>query len=291
MRNIIQIQIVAIMILILTPHSAVMAGVIHIKGSDTMIVVAQAWSEAYEKVNSNVIVSVGGGGSGTGLDALLQGTVEVANASRSMDTHELKRARRLGMRPVQHIVGYDALAVFVNANNPIESLSLSQLEQIFGEGGTIRKWTDLGVNTPKCSKQEIVRAGRQNNSGTYVYFRNVVLGRGQDYDFGIMDMLSSKDVVHLVEKTPCAIGYSGLAYATPKVKMICLEKTAGQACVKPSVTSAVDGSYPIARPLFMYTRDEPKGMTKQYIDWILSDEGQCIIAKKGYAPVRDVQCN
>jgi phosphate transport system substrate-binding protein len=265
--------------------------IIHIKGSDTMIVVAQAWSEAYERVNSKVTVSVGGGGSGTGLDALLQGTVEVANVSRRMDTHELKRAKRLGMRPVQHIVGYDALAVFVNRNNPIESLSLSQLEQIYGEGGAIRKWTDLNVNVAKCSEQEVVRAGRQNNSGTYVYFRNVVLGRGKDYDFGIMDMLSSKDVVHLVEKTPCAIGYSGLAYATPKVKMICLEKTKGQPCIKPGVTSAVDGSYPIARPLFMYTREEPKGAIKEYIDWILSDQGQCIIAKKGYAPVRNVKCN
>lgn len=290
MRYIVKIFLWALFGLTCLSLSAVEANVIHIKGSDTMIIVAQAWSEAYERVNPKVIVSVGGGGSGTGLDALLRGTVEVANASRRMHTHELKRARRLGMRPVQYVVGYDALAVFVNPNNPIESLSLSQLEQIFAEGGTIRTWDDLQVHVPNCPKQKIVRAGRQNNSGTYVYFRNAVLGRGQDYDFGIMDMLSSKDVVHLVEKTPCAIGYSGLAYATPKVRMVCLAKTRGQACVEPSVTSAVDGSYPIARPLFMYTREEPKGALKEYIEWILSDQGQCIIAEKGYAPVRDVKC-
>ncbi len=134
MRYTFRILLTGILGLICAPLFAGTAEVIHIKGSDTMIVVAQAWSEGYERINSKVTVSVGGGGSGTGLDALLQGTVEVANASRRMDTHELKRAKRLGMRPVQHIVGYDALAVFVNRKNPIESLSLSQLEQIFGEG-------------------------------------------------------------------------------------------------------------------------------------------------------------
>lgn len=273
-----------------TPVFAGKAEVIHVKGSDTMIVVAQVWAEAYERVNERVTVSVGGGGSGTGLDALLQGTVEIANASRRMGSHELRRAARLGLTPVEYVVGYDAVALFLNKLNPLKSLSLAQLQEIFGEGGEIKKWTDVGVKVPKCSGQEIVRVGRQNNSGTYVYFRNTVLGRGQDYDFGIMDMLSSKDVVHLVEKTPCAVGYSGLAYATPKVKMLCIENTASEPCVHPSVSSAVDGSYPIARPLFMYTLSEPRGVIKEYIDWVMSDEGQCIIQKKGYAPLRSIEC-
>jgi phosphate transport system substrate-binding protein len=256
-----------------------------------MIIVAQAWSEAYERVNSEVVISVGGGGSGVGIDALLDGSVEVANTSRLMDSHELKRAEHIGLKPVRHIVGYDALAVFLHKGNPIKSLSLAQLREIFGEGGKINKWSDMNINVPRCSGQKIVPVGRQNNSGTYVYFRNAVLDKGQDYDFGIMDMLSSKDVVHLVEKTPCAIGYSGLAYASAKVKMLCLQKSATEPCVSPSVTSAVDGGYPIARPLLMYTKAEPRGKIKDYIDWILSDEGQCIIQKRGYASVRSVECH
>ena len=125
---------------------------------------------------------------------------------------------------------------------------------------------------------------------TYVYFRNTVLKRQQDYDLGILDMLSSKDVVRLVEKTPCAIGYSGLAYATSNVRTACIEMDNGSDCVKPSVNTAVDGTYPIARPLLMYTKDEPTGAIRTYIDWILSDEGQCILLKGGYAPVRAVSC-
>ena len=132
---------------------------------------------------------------------------------------------------------------------------------------------------------------RQNNSGTYAYFRKAVLGGKRDYKLGTRDMHGSKDVVHLVETTPCAIGYSGLAYATDHVKMPCVATEDGAACVSPSVDTASDGSYPIARPLFMYTNGEPQGEIKSYLDWILSDEGQCIISDKGYAPVRAVQCN
>ncbi len=265
--------------------------VIHVKGSDTMVIVAQSWAEEYEKVNPAVIVSVAGGGSGTGIDAMLNGTVEIADSSRRMASGELKRAQRLGMNPVEHIVGYDALAVYVHAQNPIELLSLAQIAEIFGEQGKIKKWTDLGIQVPGCQGQKIVRAGRQNNSGTYVYFSQAALGKGRDYDLGILDLLSSKDVVHLVEKTPCAIGYSGMAYATPKVKMLCIKKTKLESCVTPSEASAVDNSYPIARPLFMYTKDTPTGEIKTYLDWILSDRGQCILKRGGYAPVRPVQCD
>lgn len=291
MKTLAYVLICTTLVAICTPLIAGKAEVIHIKGSDTMIIVAQAWSEAYERVSSEVVISVGGGGSGVGIDALLDDSVEIANASRLIDKHELKRAESRAMSPVKHIVGYDALAVFLHKSNPLKSLSLAQLGEIFGEGGKIKKWTDIGINVPDCAGQEIVRVGRQNNSGTYVYFRNTVLDEGQEYDFGIMDMLSSKDVVHLVEKTPCAIGYSGLAYATAKVKMLCVEKSGSEPCVVPSVTSAVDGSYPIARPLLMYTKAEPRWKIRDYIDWILSDEGQCILQKKGYASVRSIACH
>ncbi len=263
--------------------------VIQNKGSDTLVNVAQAWAEAYKKVNPNVAVAVTGGGSGTGISAMINGTVDIANASRKMKDKEIKLAEEHGIEPVEFTVGYDALAVFLHPDNPIDELSLEQLKQIYGEGGTIDKWSDLGVEVPGCSSDEIVRVSRQNNSGTYVYFRETVLGRGGDYKLGSRDMHGSKDVVELVAKTPCAIGYSGLAYANEHVKMPCIKKGDGP-CVAPSVKTASDGSYPIARPLFMYTKGQPQGAVKAYMDWILSDEGQCIILEKGYAPVRDVKC-
>ncbi len=261
------------------------------KGSDTLVNVAQAWAEAYSKKHPEVAISVTGGGSGTGIAAMINGTVDIANASRAMKPREIERAEQHGIHPVKHVVGYDALAVYLHPANPIDKLSFRQLEEIFGRGGRYTKWTDLGVEVPGCKGQRIVVVSRQNNSGTYVYFKEAVLGKRGKYRQGTLDMHGSKDVVDLVEKTPCAIGYSGLAYATPHVKLACVAKTDDAPCVLPSEETASDGSYPIARPLFMYTNGEPKGEVEKYLDWILSDEGQCIIKKKGYAPVRPVQCD
>ena len=261
------------------------------KGSDTLVNVAQAWAEAYQTINPDVAVAVSGGGSGTGIAAMINGTVDIANASRAMKSKEVDLAKSKGQNPIEHVVGYDALAVFLHKDNPAESMSLAQLAEIYGEEGKYDKWTDIGLEVPGCKDQEIVMVSRQNNSGTYAYFRKAVLGGKRDYRMGTLDMHGSKDVVDLVEKTACAIGYSGLAYATDHVKLACVAKGDGEICVNPTVASASDGSYPIARPLFMYTNGEPTGEIKTYLDWILSDEGQCIILSKGYAPVRDVTCN
>jgi phosphate transport system substrate-binding protein len=260
------------------------------KGSDTLVNVAQAWAEAYQQVNPDVAVAVSGGGSGTGIAALINGTVDIANASREIKDKEIAMAEERGHHPVEHIVGYDALAVFINQANPIDTLSFAQLRDIFGRGGKATKWTDLGVEVPGCKDQQIVVVSRQNNSGTYAYFKETVLGDKGKYRQGTLDMHGSKDVVDLVEKTPCAIGYSGLAYATPHVKMACVAETDDGACVTPSEQTASDHSYPIARSLLMYTSGEPQGHIKAYLDWVLSDTGQCIIMKKGYAPVRKVTC-
>ena len=261
------------------------------KGSDTLVNVAQAWAEAYQTVDPDVAVAVTGGGSGTGIAAMINGTVDIANASRAMKQKELEQAKAQGQNPVQHVVGYDALAVFLHKDNPAKFLTIPQLAEIYGEEGTTEKWSDIGIEIPGCKDQEIVLVSRQNNSGTYAYFRETVLGKARDYRMGTRDMHGSKDVVDLVENTPCAIGYSGLAYATDEVKMACISKDGSDECVMPSVQSASDGSYPIARPLFMYTNGEPTGEIKKYMDFILSDEGQCIILKKGYAPAREVVCN
>ncbi len=260
------------------------------KGSDTLVNVAQAWAEAYKDVDANVAVAVSGGGSGTGISALINGTVDLANASRKMKDKEVDMAKQNGIEPVEHVVGFDALAVYLHHDNPAESLSIPQLADIYGEGGTTETWSQLGLTVPGCDSDEIVRVSRQNNSGTYVYFQEAVLGKKRDFKLGSRDMHGSKDVVDLVEKTPCAIGYSGLAYATDHIKKACVSAEDGAECVNPSSATAIDGSYPIARPLFMYTRGEPAGAVKTYLDWILSDVGQCIIQEKGYAPVRPVTC-
>jgi len=260
------------------------------KGSDTLVNVAQAWAEEYKKVNPRVAVAVTGGGSGTGISAMINGTVDVANASRRMKASEVEAAQKNGHNPIEFVVGYDALAVFLHPSNPLSEVTLEQLKGIYGEGGSIENWSQIGVEMPGCSSGEIVRVSRQNNSGTYMYFRESVLGENGEYKLGSRDMHGSKDVVDLVSKTPCAIGYSGLAYATHDVKMPCVRKTDADPCVSPSIETAVDASHPIARPLFMYTAGEPAGAIKDYLDWILSAEGQCIILEKGYAPARSVSC-
>jgi phosphate transport system substrate-binding protein len=264
--------------------------VIQNKGSDTLVNVAQAWAENYKEVLPDVAVAVTGGGSGTGISAMINGTVDIANASRKMKEKELQAARDNGIDPVEWVVGFDALAVFVHPDNPVEGMTLEQLADIYGEGGTTETWDQLGLTISGCDSNEIVRVSRQNNSGTYVYFQESVLGKERDYRMGSRDMHGSKDVVDLVENTPCAIGYSGLAYANEHVKMPCVATDDDTDCVAPSLDTAIDGTYPIARPLFMYTAGQPEGAVKEYLDWILSDVGQCIIANKGYAPVQVVDC-
>ncbi len=259
------------------------------KGSDTLVNVAQAWAEAYPEVNPDVAVAVSGGGSGTGIASMINGTVDIANSSRKMKDKEMALAEEHGQHPVEHVVGFDALAVFIHQDNPVKSLSIEQLKDIYSRKPKVRKWSDMGITVPGC-KDEIVVVSRQNNSGTYAYFKEAVLGKKGKYRQGTLDMHGSKDVVDLVEKTPCAIGYSGLAYATDHLQTVCISKETGGSCVEPSVETASDRTYPIARPLFMYTNGEPQGAIKEYMDWIKSDAGQCILLGKGYAPAGSVSC-
>ena len=262
--------------------------VIQNKGSDTLVNVAQTWAEEYRKIHPDCAVAVSGGGSGTGIAAMINGTVDIANSSREMKEREMKMARENGNEPVPFIVGDDALAIFVHKDNPIESITIEELAAIYGEGGEITSWSQLGITVPGAVRDEMVRVSRQNNSGTYAYFREAVLGREGNYKLGSLDMHGSKDVVELVQNTRSAIGYSGLAYATDHVKVVPVSVSGG-APVVPTVESAGDRTYPIARPLFMYTVGVPEGAVKEYMDWILSDEGQAILLRKGYAPVRTIK--
>ncbi|HSW31812.1 MAG TPA: phosphate ABC transporter substrate-binding protein [Longimicrobiales bacterium] len=263
--------------------------VIQNKGSDTLVNVAQAWAERYAQIHSEVAVAVSGGGTGTGIAAMINGTVDIANASREMSADEIEAALGNGIEPVKFVVGHDALAIFLHPSNPIEQISIAQIAAIYGEGGAVDNWSQMGVTVPGCTSGEIVRVSRQNNSGTYEYFREAVLGEGE-FKLGSRDMHGSKDLVDLVQHTPCAIGYSGLAYTTETIKVPCIAGAEGEPCVIPSVASALDGTYPIARPLFMYTRGQPAGAVKEYLDWVLGSEGQCLLQDQGYAPVTPQTC-
>jgi phosphate transport system substrate-binding protein len=256
-------------------------------GSDTMVNLAQAWAEEYAKVNPAVSIEVSGGGTGQGVAALINGTADIANASRKLEPEEADKAKKAhGSDPVEYLVGYDALSVFVHKSNPLNEISIDELGEIYREGGKLDSWADVGVKAiPGAQDNKIVRVSRQNNSGTYHYFREVVVGKKSDYKPGSLDMNGSKDVVELIARTPTAIGYSGLGYATPAVKILKVSKKKGEPGVAPSIATTLDKTYPIARPLFMYTPGKPSAEVKGYLDWVMSPPGQKIVEQTGYVPL------
>lgn len=259
---------------------------IQVKGSDTMVNIAQAWAEAYGAMRPGVAIVVSGGGSGTGIAAIINGTTDIANSSREIKDQEKADAKKNTSKDViEHTVAFDALAVYVHQDNPVAKLTKEQLGCIYGEGGTCATWTDVGIEVPGCSGQEIVRVGRQSNSGTYAFFREWTIGEKQDFKLGSRDMQGSKDVVELVEQTPCAIGYSGLGYKTASVKTACVASNNTDPCVEPTIEDAISGRYPLSRALYMYTLGEPEGEIKAYLDWIRSDAGQALVEQAGYAPL------
>ena len=255
------------------------------KGSDTMVNLAQAWAEDYKKVAPEADVEVSGGGSGVGIAALVKGTIDIANASRNMKAEEIETAKKnTGKTPKEFIVGYDSLAIYVHKDNPLNEITLDQIAQIYMEGGTITKWSDLGVKIPGSSSDEIVRVSRQSSSGTYEFLREHVLNK-KDFKLGSRDMNGSKEVVELVGSTPTAIGYSGMGYATPAVKMLKVKKAASDPAYEPNVANTLAKTYPIARSLLVYTLGEPQGAVKKYIDWMMSDAGQKAVEATGYVPL------
>ncbi len=256
------------------------------KGSDTMVNLAQAWAERYTSISSQASVEVSGGGSGTGVAALINGTVDIANCSRQIRPKELEQAtQNTGKVPREFIVGYDALAVYVHHDTPIDKITIPQLAEIYGENGTITKWSHLGLTHTACPSDKIIRISRQSNSGTYFYFREALLGTARDFRIGSLDLHGSKDVVEVIGRTPCAIGYSGMGYATSHVKMLEVATTSDAPYYAPTLENVMAKTYPIARPLYMYSLGEPTGAIKTYLDWILSAEGQKIVEKLGFVPL------
>lgn len=260
--------------------------VIQNKGSDTIVNLAQAWAEEYRKVNPKVVIAVSGGGSGTGIAALINGTVDIANSSRKMKAEEQAEALKNNGKAVnEFIVGLDALAVFVHPSNPLSGLSLEEIGCIYGDGGKCDTWSDVrGTVVPGCKDNKIIRVSRQSNSGTYQYFREATLGEKRDFKTGSMDLNGSRESIDLVEKTPCAVGYSGMGYITKGVKSLCINTIDGK-CVTPTLETATDKTYPISRELYMYTAGAPSAEVKAYMDWVQGDAAKEIIIKSGYVPV------
>ena len=260
------------------------ASYIENKGSDTIVNLALAWAEKYQSEHADVRISVTGGGSGTGIAALINGTVDIANASRKIKQEEIDEAKSKGIDPLEHIIARDAIAVIVNPENPISQLTLKQISDMYS--GRINNWSEVGGED-----RPIVRLSRETNSGTHVYFLETVLrlGNKEDKTLFSMDTLllpSSEGIIAEVRQNPNAIGYDGLGYVPKDLKMIAIAKEEGGAYILPSIETVNDKSYAIARDLYMYTDGEPTGLVKEYLDWILSAEAQEIVAKLGFVPIK-----
>jgi phosphate transport system substrate-binding protein len=259
--------------------------VIRLTGSDTMVNLNQAWAENYKKIKPDVSIQVAGGGSGVGIAGLIDETLDIAAASREIEPAELEKATTAAnAAPQEFVMGLDALAVFAHADNPLQSISIEELAEIYGDGGQTLTWSQIGVKNAACSSDEIIRVSRQNNSGTYAYFREAILGRTREFKLGSIDQSGSKDVVALVSRTPCAIGYSGMAYIMPGVHALKISKKKGEPGVAPTLETALDNTYPIARPLYFYTHGTPSAATKEFIDWTLGPAGQQVLKDIGYVP-------
>lgn len=254
------------------------------KGSDTMVNLALAWAEAYGALNPEVQIAVTGGGSGTGIAALINGTVDMANASRQIKPEERERAEANGVEPVEHVVAGDAIAVIVHPSNPVDRLTIPQLSDMFS--GKIVNWQQVGGED-----RPIVLLSRESNSGTHVFFLENVLRQGRDDDRtlfspGTLLMPSSEGITQEVRQNPNAIGYDGLGYVTPEEKVVAVAAKEGGPYVLPSVETVKNGTYPVARGLYIYTVGEPEGRVEAYLSWILLEPGQAIVRELGFVPLQ-----
>jgi phosphate transport system substrate-binding protein len=257
---------------------AAQAGSITIKGSDTMVVLGQRWAEDYMAKTPGATLQVTGGGSGTGISALINGTTDICQASRAMSAAEKNNLRdRYNTPGVEIPVARDGLSVYVNAGNTVKELSMEQLRLIFT--GKITNWKDLGGKDAK-----IIVYSRENSSGTYVFFKEHVL-KNADYTQRAQSMPGTAAVVNAVAKEKNSIGYGGAAYAKG-IKVLPIKKDDESPAISPDLTHVQDGTYPLSRPLFFYVRNNAAGDIKAFIDWVLSPEGQTIVTKVGYFPVK-----
>lgn len=254
------------------------------KGSDTMVNLALYWAEEYQKLFPEIRISVTGGGSGTGISSLINNTVDLANASREITSEEIEQANKNGVVPIEYIVARDAIAVIVHPENPIDQLTLQDVSDIYS--GRIENWSQLGGED-----RPIVRLSRETNSGTHIYFLEEVIRLGNSDDHTIFSantllLPSSEGIIAEVRENPNAIGYDGLGYITEDVKVLKIAREAGSAFIFPTLASVNDNQYAISRNLFIYAPGKPTTFVKDYLDWILSSEGQKIVEDLGFIPVQ-----
>jgi phosphate transport system substrate-binding protein len=277
MKNIKSILIIAAAAIGILTTAFMQQSKITVKGSDTMVILAQKWAELYMKKNPAATIQVTGGGSGVGITALINGTTDICNSSRPMKQTEIEKLKaRYNTLGVEIPCAKDGITIFLNEANKVQELTLKQLSDIYL--GETRNWKELGG-----SDSEIRLYGRENSSGTYVYFHDEVV-KG-DYAANVQSLPGTAAVVNAVKKDVNGIGYGGAAYAVG-VKHAKVKKDAGNPAYLPTAETIGKGQYPITRYLYIYLRNRPTGETKKYIDWILSPEGQSIVTEIGYFPVK-----
>lgn len=263
---------------------AELTGSIQIKGSDTMVNLNQALAEAFMAKYPKAFIAVTGGGSGTGIASLISGTCDIAACSRKMKEKEMKQAQQKGINPKEYIIGLDGLVVVVHSSNFISKLTIDELADIFT--GKISNWKEIGGNDGK-----IVLLSREVNSGTHVYFKEHVLRKGdekgqEEFAPSALLMSSSQAIADEVAQNPNAIGYYGIGYLSPKQKAIAVVKDKNSPYIEPTVDNVIKGTYPITRPLFMYTSSNPKPLTNSFIEFVLCKEGQKVVLETDFAPIK-----
>ncbi len=247
---------------------------LQVKGSDTIVHMATEWAEMFMEKNKGANIAVTGGGSGTGIAALLNGTADIANASRKIKTKELELAKKKGMDIREHVVARDGISVIVNPKNPVSDLSLEQLKKIYV--GAYTNWKKVGGPNKK-----IVLTGRNTASGTYAFFNKKVCEK-EDYSDKMMNLSSNSAIVQTISQDKWAIGYVGLGYLAKNKDKVKGLKVEG---VAPSQETVVDDSYVINRPLYLYTVGKPQGTAKKYLDLILSGAGQQVVTQAGFVAI------
>jgi phosphate transport system substrate-binding protein len=253
------------------------ARTVTIKGSDTMVILGQRWAETYMKEHPEERIQVTGGGSGTGIAALINGGTDICEASRPMKEKEKEMVRKRHGREVVEIpVALDGIAIYVPESSPVKALTLGQLKAIYT--GRVGNWSEVGG-----PDRRIVVYSRENNSGTYVFFKEHVLDN-EDFGREVQTLPGTAAVVNAVSKDPASIGYGGIAYASG-IRPVAVKSDDAAGGVLPSIETVERGTYPLSRQLFFYTVGAPQGTTKQFIDWVLTPEGQEICEKVGYYPL------
>lgn len=257
---------------------------LQIKGSDTMVNLGQAWAERYMEQNPDDFIAVTGGGSGTGIAALINGTCDIAMSSRQIKEKEIELVKQRGNSPYEIIAALDGLAVVVNPKNPVSKLTIAQLSDIFT--GKITNWKELGGEDTK-----IVILSREVNSGTHVYFKEHVLRKGnpdskEEFAPRALLMPSSQAIADEVSGNKSTIGYYGMGYISAKQKPVLIAKDEKSEYIAPLIDNVIKGTYPISRPLFLYTNGAPSAAIKKFIDFMLSPEGQKVVLETDFVPVK-----